>query len=570
MSRVISSLSASGGLVSWFAEQLLARPIVLVIFGLVLLYVLYQVTRVRRETLACKAWIDSKDVPETAQTVQQIRLFLSESERWRYQGIAVPMTDYSDRIDSLIEGLADHLHNGVNLFLIVGLAGTFFGMAEFARQAPAISTTSDPKDVLEALRVALGHSFPVGFLGLCLTIIAHPIAGYYEAQLREAAKDAVNRALRLRTATLKQQGTDAVAEELRQMPEKLAVAFKSIENALLNQLQPLVTIPHAIREANEAAIGPLREMFSESRKEWNETVTKLSKHSGRTAEAIQRLETPIIALTTKIGDVTDLVKANEDAVNRINKQSEQVAALLALVQSRILSLVNSLATATQDMTKLPAAVREQLQAASDLITSSIRSYYEGLGQEYVSSMRDLAAASATEITAASGTAARSIEGAAESLRISADAVTPELRNAIQQGADHLRGHLQTFNEAFGKEFPRAVEKLEKTLTSATGLIACARDVLDSMSSSATSAAEHVKSWREVEAQLSSIESSLRADVAQLAGLGERVESSAKLHASLAPAIKETTAAFNNVTHGLREVLTIRPALLRTRPWWKVW
>src|SRR5215469_3176883 len=198
MLAALLSSSESSGLVTWFAEQLLARPVVLVVFCLVGVFVIYQGLRLVNETRACEGWISDSNHENTGQAVQQLRLFLEESERWRHQGVAVAMTDYSDRIDSFIEGLTDQLHNGVNLFLIVGLAGTFFGMAEFARQAPSISASADPKDVLEALKNALGHSFPVGFVGLCLTIAAHPVAAWLEARLRRATKDAVNQALRLR------------------------------------------------------------------------------------------------------------------------------------------------------------------------------------------------------------------------------------------------------------------------------------------------------------------------------------------------------------------------------------
>src|SRR5438874_5312272 len=190
MFLVIAQAVPSGRtLVEWFADQLLVRPFVLVVFGLVSLYLLYFIVHAVREIRACRNWIDHGETSAKSQIVGELRLFLDESERWRTQGVAVPMTDYSDRIDSFIEGLSDHLHNAVNLFLIVGLAGTFFGMAEFARRAANPQQLSDPKEVLGALQTALGHSFPIGFLGLCLTILGHPLASYFESRLREAAKN---------------------------------------------------------------------------------------------------------------------------------------------------------------------------------------------------------------------------------------------------------------------------------------------------------------------------------------------------------------------------------------------
>jgi ABC-type transporter Mla subunit MlaD len=585
--------SNSGSLLGWFADQLLARPVVLAIFALVALYVIYQGVRVSRETRACKAWISNNDVNGNAQAVQQLRLYLAESERWRHQGVAVAMTDYSDRIDSLIEGLTDQLHNGVNLFLIVGLAGTFFGMAEFARQAPSLSANTDAKDVLEALRLALGHSFPIGFVGLCLTIVAHPIAGWFDAQLREATRDAVNHALRLRTAALNQDGS-GIAEELRKLPDVLAAAIAQVHGSMLDQLKPLLEIPQAIRDSQKEFLEPLREIFAESRKdqkefleplreifaesrkdqkefleplreifaesrkEWRETVTKLGKQSSKTAEAIEHLEAPINALTSKIAQITDLVDANEQAVNRINARAEEVAALLLSVQGQITVVVESIASVTTDLARIPDNTRDQLLHTSEELIASIRAYYERLGIDYVNSVRDLASANATEITAASGRAASSVESAAESLRISADSMTPEIRKAITDGADRLRGHLEVFNRAFGEHFPGAVEKLQQTLGSASEQIDIARRVLESMATSATSSAEHARAWAEVETRLAVLQGALRLDTERLTALGTQIEKSAQAHASVSPVIQDTTNAFKEVAHGLREMAQRRP------------
>jgi predicted nucleic acid-binding Zn-ribbon protein len=571
----------SASLLGWLVDRLLASRVFLVIFALVALYVIYQGIRASRETWACRAWVSKNDVSGNAQVVEQLRLYLTESDRWRHQGVAVAMTDYSDRIDSFIEGLTDQLHNGVNLFLIVGLAGTFFGMAEFARQAPSLSANTDAKDVLEALRLALGHSFPIGFVGLCLTIIAHPIAGWFEAQLRQATKDAVNHALKLRTAALNQNDLGiaeelrklpkvlaaAVAEELNKLPAVLPAAVTQVYGSMLDQLKPLLEIPQAIRASQKEVIEPLKEIFAESHKEWRETVTKLAKQSSRTAEAIEHLEAPINALTSKIGQITDLVDASEQAVNRINARSEEVATLLASVQGQIALVVQAVASVTTDLGGIPDKIRVQLfQASEDLITA-IREYYERLNIDYVTSIRDLASANATEITTASGRAAKSVELAAESLRISADSMTPEIRKAITDGADHLRSHLEAFNRAFSENFPAAVEKLQQTLGSASEQINNGRHVLESMATSATSSAEHARAWAEVEARLAALQGELRLDTEKLAALGTQIENSSQAHAAVPLKIQETTDAFQEVANNLREMIQQWPKTANAHRGW---
>jgi ABC-type transporter Mla subunit MlaD len=519
MLALIASNYGSRALVGWFAEQLLARPLVLVIFFLVGIYVVYQGFLVWRETQACREWIDKKGNRNGSQTIQQLQLYLDESERWRHQGVAVAMTDYSDRIDSLIEGLTDQLHNGVNLFVIVGLAGTFFGMAEFARQAPSLSITADEKEVLEALRNALGHSFPIGFVGLCLTIVAHPIAGWFEGHLRRATKDAVNHALRLRTALLNQDGS-GVADELRKLPHVLETAIAKLQNSMLEQLKPLTEIPDSIREGQKELLDPMQRIFADSRKEWTDTVTKLSKQNSRTAAAIERLEEPINSLTSKIGQISDLIGSTEQAVDRINTKSEQVATVLLSVQAQIRVTVEKINEVTADFGAIPSNMREQLRQTGESLIASIRSHYEQIGAEYVTSIRDLAAASSTEISSASRHAATSVESAAESLRISADSMTPTLQEAIRVGADHLRGHLEAFNGAFGEHFPQAVESLSRTLSSASEQIDTARSVLEGMTKSATFSADHARSWEEVTTRLAGLQNAIHIDTVQLQKFGE--------------------------------------------------
>lgn len=566
---LLLSSADSSSLVGWFSEQLLARPFVLAIFFLVLVFVIYQAWRVTRETRACRFWIANDDDRSDGQVVQQLRLFLEESERWRHQGIAVAMTDYSDRIDSLIEGLTDQLHNGVNLFLIVGLAGTFFGMAEFARQAPLISGSTDARDVLEALKNALGQSFPVGFVGLCLTIVVHPFADWFEAHLRRATKDAVNHALRLRTANLNQDAS-GIAELLGKLPGMLQSTLYALQASTVEQLKPLLDIPKAIHDTQSELLDPLRRVFTESRKEWSDTVAKLNKQSNRTAEALEKLEFPINTLTSKIAQITDLVDANEKAVNRINSKSEELASLLLSLQEQIRGTVGEIGACIRDFAVLPEDLRTHLKDAGKSLIDSVRLYYEKIGEEYVVSLRDLAAANSSEITAASARASQSVVEAAESLRISADSMTPLLQTAITAGANLLSGHLVSFNTAFSEHFPGAVEKLAQTLSVASEQIDLARRILESMAVSADSSSEHARLWSEVSSRLADLQREIRADTDQIGTFTGHIRDSATTFSALSPAIEESTLAFKNLAGNLREMgnRSKRRPKSPKEPWWK--
>src|SRR5205807_6729309 len=96
-----------------------------------------------REASACDRWKKHNIPDNRSSVVAELKLFLTEAERGRNQGVLISMMDYSSRIDAIIEGMGDQLHNSANLFLIVGLAGTFFGMAEFGMRAAGLHPTPD-------------------------------------------------------------------------------------------------------------------------------------------------------------------------------------------------------------------------------------------------------------------------------------------------------------------------------------------------------------------------------------------------------------------------------------------
>lgn len=341
-------------------------------------------------------------------------------------------------------------------FLIVGLAGTFFGMAEFARRAPDLQQLSDPKEVLGALQTALGHSFPIGFLGLCLTILGHPVASYYESRLREAAKNVVNHALRFRTAALRQDSSDALLEAVRKLPDALGAVVAASQKNLIEQLHPLLDIPEAIQKANEQAIAPLRELYAESRKEWKETVTKLSQHTKKMADSIEKLEEPIVTLTAKIGEIGGLVTATQQAISQVLAAAEKTALTFQQLQINVDGTVKTLQLASEELRRVPESVRTDLSNLHETLLRSIGAYYETLGSTYVEGVRGVASAAVGEITSAASAAGGRLSETATSLRIAADAITPELHNAIRMGADSLRRHLDEFNVAFGQHFPKVV------------------------------------------------------------------------------------------------------------------
>jgi type I site-specific restriction endonuclease len=471
------------------------------------------------------------------------------------------MTDYSDRIDSFIEGLADWLHNVVNLFLVVGLAGTFFGMAEFARQTPGLLQAADPRSVLDALRTALGHSFPVGFLGLCLTIAGHPFASYYEGRLREAAKNAVNQALKLRTAALQQSSWDTLTEAVRKLPEQLAREISVTHKDFIDKLQPLLQLPQALQQSNQESLAPLRALFTESQKEWKQTVTKLDLQSKRVADAIGKIEQPILGLTAKINDIGELIFSTQSIVGRVLGDMEKVSGLTEELRLQVDGTAKSVKSAAEQLNMVPAGVRADLTTLHEVLRTSIRAYYETLGREYVTSVTDYAVAAAGEITTGAKMASTELTAAANSLRVSADAMTPELRRAIEMGAAQLRGHLTDFNAAFGQHFPKAISDLQTILGTSSQELELAKSIMEAMTTSGNLTAEHAQEWKKVEASLRDLGTAVNGNRDQMEHSAASIKASAEAHKRASETLGETV----NVLKRLRA----SDGAVRTR-WWTPW
>jgi len=535
-------------LLRWFVDQIVDRPIVLIVFGMVFGYVSYFAFRARREIRACNAWVKQGLILRDSRIVGQLQLFLDEAERWSTQGVAVPMTDYSDRMDSIIEGLGDHLHSAVGLFLIVGLAGTFFGMAEFARQAS--ERLQEPGDVLKALSNALGQSFPTGFLGLCLTVIGNPIASYYENRLREAAKDVVNHALRRRTASFQQDQSNSLLEAVRSLPKELAAAIAATHQDLVEQLRPLLQLPDAVRKGNEDALAPLRELYTESRLEWKETVTKLSRQTERMADSVDKIEQPINHLTGKIGDVSGLVSSTEEIVRRALEDTARLSATLEHLQLSVAETAQSVQAAAEEFRAIPESVRTDLAGLHRVLLDAIRSYYETLGLNYVDGVRSLATAAAGEIIDAAKQASSELREAAHSLRIAADTITPELRTAIETGAGRLRAHLQEFDEAFNQHFPQAVHDLRAALATASEQIEIAGKALEGMAGASKLAGEHTQEWKKVDAALREIADALETNCVQLGRSAGIVAAAAEAHGKVPAALDRSVAILKDVLNGV--------------------
>jgi hypothetical protein len=218
--------------------------------GFVLFSIIYHTwyRKIRVETEALRAWKpDTLNNPENdsgAETTSILNHFLEEIKTLGPQGFLVPITDFSDRVDSLIDGLISELHDRINLFLLVGVTGTLFGLFEFGFRAyeALTSQTVDANDRIrllgEYLSLSISKAFPVGFVGLALTFIFQIFAAFPERRLREMLSEATRKAL-VKRKELSVSQANVVLKSANAIKEALE-PLSDLKLTLTESIQPVV------------------------------------------------------------------------------------------------------------------------------------------------------------------------------------------------------------------------------------------------------------------------------------------------------------------------------------------
>src|SRR4051794_25440030 len=89
--------------------------------GVVLILALAALRDVSREQTTLDSWrVDPSAAIRSRSVISTIlNSFVRECKRVGSRGTFIPMTDYSDRIDAIADGLVSAIHDRVNMFLVV-------------------------------------------------------------------------------------------------------------------------------------------------------------------------------------------------------------------------------------------------------------------------------------------------------------------------------------------------------------------------------------------------------------------------------------------------------------------
>ncbi|NJL26585.1 MAG: hypothetical protein HC897_01265 [Thermoanaerobaculia bacterium] len=211
-----------------------------------LIFILTRFQGIAREASLLESWkpeTAGSSTPDRVETLKTLDRFVAECRELAPQGFLVPLTDSSDRLDSIVEGKLSDLYNLINMMLIIGIAGSLFGLFEFAHNSPealkrAGGIGAGLGDFSEMLSASMAKAFPVGFVGLVLMLALQVAAAWPEGRLRHGVSAAIGRAVDERRRLSRSQ-----ANIVQQAVAEISRAMKPLENleaTLKNSINPVV------------------------------------------------------------------------------------------------------------------------------------------------------------------------------------------------------------------------------------------------------------------------------------------------------------------------------------------
>lgn len=357
-------------LFSWYVVY--AWPFMLVHFGLVWLIVRQFRVEIRPEIEALKSWDPEKPQTRTECT-RVLTQFVHSARQWAEHGVLVPITDFSDRLDSQVTGLLEKLHNRINLLLITGVAGTFFAMFVFASEAARIIRAANPATVgmelSNALTQGLAHAFPVGFFGLVLTMAGHIWASRPERDLRSGLTEATQRALEARGLAVRGP-LDAVAESMQPL--------RNLQATLSGSLEPVI----------EGFRGQLRETSG--------LIQRQFELLAQAAAAVERSVQPLGATAAQLESALRLVPETVDRAARLQQEAgDQLRAMsegALATRASLEASAGELSRAAQGLAALPQELRDQFRAGLEELAAESRRSAQSLIREVSEAVGQLAGA----------------------------------------------------------------------------------------------------------------------------------------------------------------------------------
>jgi archaellum component FlaC len=381
-----------------------------------------------------------------------------------------------DAVSRAVDDLAASAHAHVSLFLLVGIAGTFFGMFGLA----SVTGETKPNELYSVFLAGLSNALPVGFFGVALTVVGQLVCGGVAERLRDAADAAV-------LAASHRAGNSQIASLA-----SIDASLRTATDLLAQSLRPLAGVESVLADSLKPVIEKLDANLEGTQRD-------LKTHFESISAVLERFRGDLVKLETPVEHLSEASRAMVSAVSRID---EMVVRMEAGVQSKaeefstlhaaLAASVERLDTSAKAIEAFPSAVSREVTSALATVNSDWRQIVQG----YTESVARVTVSSNQQIASAAQVASQSIESAAGTLHQFSENAGVRLSRGIAEGAEALKKPLSDLHDSFKSEFPEAIRQGSEAIDRSIEHTAQLSRGLQSVGPLAEGINEALKGWRE--------------------------------------------------------------------------
>ena len=377
------------------------------------------------------------------QTIVVLDQFVTESRVLGAKGFFVPMTDFSDRLDSAVEGKIAELHDRTNLFLFVGIAGTMFGVFEFAFNSyrtivsENIQQSQKLIDLAKYLSGSMSKAFPVGFFGLLFTFVAQVISSRPEHRLREALSNATRKALEAR-----EMATQSQAALMLQAAESIQGAMRplrDLRDTLSESLKPVVEVFGTRLDESLRMLETQFKRLEETSEGIKTAVSSVVEAVHSVSAASKNLETLISETPVVINRLLELEQAHETSLRKLDahfddvfKRANQLGQTLEATVTNLGSLSEQvISETTEGIKRIEAASTSAWANSSEALRQKLEKDLEALLGNLRNQMATLQSGVAEALTTMNSLA-RETSGSLEAIKGIAPQISGSYAESIQE------------------------------------------------------------------------------------------------------------------------------------------
>ncbi len=384
------------------------------------------------------------------------------------KGLIAPMTDFTDRIDAVASQMINRVSDYASLLLIIGIAGTMFGVFEFAYRAHAVGMESGGVLALSQLSLVLAESmakaFPVGFVGLVLMFIAQYIISIQEDRLYKKISEASQHALRIRKKAVitKREALVDITEEL---VESLKPLLSDLQKAVQVNIEPFISTfskemnqilaeVHKQTVSIEASAARVTEAISQSSKLLHEQLTVLQASAN--------------VLPNQLHELSSLLDKHRKQLSELSRRTEKSFSRIEEVINRIVTLFEQIIEYNREFSqKIYSEISEVWNKNVEVLVQELRREY---------------AQWTTHILDATKSLKTKLDEAADALKnyasSSQELLTVEFKKSVEKA---LKVADQKIDLLLISKYPEAIDKVDKLTKYMTDISEEFRKVADMIS-----------------------------------------------------------------------------------------